>query len=147
MFRFWIIEKRVFLVQKKKFGHNHRIQQVRISVSMKFYLKQIILIFCTKFAQKGDIWSITGHMNIALEFNIFELVWVPNFILNPKKLSFWARFGQIGYFLSKTEKKNIINKFSIFELVYNHFHNNLRLFDVLPNFPFITRETMGDYYL
>ena len=30
---------------------------------------------------------------------------------------------------------------------YNHFHNILRLFDVLPNFPFTTSETMGDYYL
>ena len=25
---------------------------------------------------------------------------------------------------------------------YNHFHNTLRLFDVLPNFPFTTSETM-----
>ena len=30
---------------------------------------------------------------------------------------------------------------------YNQFHNNLRLFDVLPNFPFATSKTMGDYYL
>ena len=28
----------------------------------------------------------------------------------------------------------------------NHFYNTLRLFDVLPNFPFTTSETMGDYY-
>ena len=30
---------------------------------------------------------------------------------------------------------------------YNQFHNILRLFDVLPNFPFTTSETMCDYYL
>ena len=30
---------------------------------------------------------------------------------------------------------------------YNHFHNILRLFDVLPNFSFATSETMHDYYL
>ena len=30
---------------------------------------------------------------------------------------------------------------------FNHFHNILRLADVLPNFPFTTNETMGDYYL
>ena len=30
---------------------------------------------------------------------------------------------------------------------YNQFHNILRLFDVLPNFPFTLSETMGDYYL
>ena len=29
----------------------------------------------------------------------------------------------------------------------NHFHNILRLFDVLPNFSFPTTETMSDYYL
>ena len=30
---------------------------------------------------------------------------------------------------------------------YNRFHTISRLFDVLPNFPFTTSETMGDYYL
>ena len=30
---------------------------------------------------------------------------------------------------------------------YSQFHNILRLFDVLPNFPFTTSEAMGDYYL
>ena len=30
---------------------------------------------------------------------------------------------------------------------YNHFHNILRLFVVLPNFPFIASETVRDYYL
>ena len=28
----------------------------------------------------------------------------------------------------------------------NAFHSILRLFDVLPNFPFITSETMRDYH-
>ena len=31
------------------------------------------------------------------------------------------------------------------EAYYNHFHNILRLFDVLPNFPFTTSETKRDY--
>ena len=30
---------------------------------------------------------------------------------------------------------------------HNQFHNILRLFGVLPNFPFTTSETMRDYYL
>ena len=30
---------------------------------------------------------------------------------------------------------------------YNRFHNILRLFDVIPNFPLTTCETMCDYYL
>ena len=29
---------------------------------------------------------------------------------------------------------------------HNHFHNILKLFDVLPNFSFTTSETMADYY-
>ena len=29
----------------------------------------------------------------------------------------------------------------------NHFHNILRLFDVLPNIPFTTNGTIGGYYL
>ena len=29
----------------------------------------------------------------------------------------------------------------------NHFHNVLRLLDVLPNYPFTTNETMRNYYL
>ena len=32
-------------------------------------------------------------------------------------------------------------------LSYNHFHDILRLFDALTNFPFTTSETMRDYYL
>ena len=35
----------------------------------------------------------------------------------------------------------------IFCSIYNYFHNILRVFDVLPNFPFTKNETMRDYYL
>ena len=38
---------------------------------------------------------------------------------------------------------NFVNSFR----PINHFHNVLRLFDILPNFPFNTSETMRDYYL
>ena len=33
------------------------------------------------------------------------------------------------------------------DVFLNQFHNILRLFDVLPNFPFTTSETMDGYYL
>ena len=33
------------------------------------------------------------------------------------------------------------------EMTCNLFHNILGLFDVLPNFPFTTSETIRDYYL
>ena len=32
-------------------------------------------------------------------------------------------------------------------VIHNQFHNILRLFNVLPNFPLTTSETMSDYYL
>ena len=35
----------------------------------------------------------------------------------------------------------------LFAIAYNHFHNILRLFDILPNFAFTTSEIMCDYYL
>ena len=30
-------------------------------------------------------------------------------------------------------------------LIYNHGHNIIRIFEVLPNFPFTTSETKPDY--
>ena len=37
--------------------------------------------------------------------------------------------------------------FVSYSVFYNQLHNILRLFDVLPNFPFTTSETIGDCYL
>ena len=38
-------------------------------------------------------------------------------------------------------------KLKILQVICNHFHNILRLFDILRNFPFTTSESMRDYYL
>ena len=46
-----------------------------------------------------------------------------------------------------TVNKNIKSKKKEKKIADNQFHNILRLFDVLLNFPFTTSETMGDYYL
>ena len=40
---------------------------------------------------------------------------------------------------------NPIKYLNVYADSYNQFHNILRLFDVLPNFPFSTSETMCDY--
>ena len=48
------------------------------------------------------------------------------------------------------DKFGLKNQNSSFKLkfgIYNQFHNISRLFNVIPNFPFIASETMGDYYL
>ena len=46
---------------------------------------------------------------------MFELVLVPNFILN--NFEFLVKFAQKGYFQSKTEKENNEFEFNIFELI------------------------------
>ena len=48
------------------------------------------------------------------------------------------------YSISKKTNKPNLRKW---QKTYNYFHNILRLFDVLTNFPFTTSETMRDYYL
>ena len=47
-----------------------------------------------------------------------------------------------GVTLANINKKSIMISYNC-----NNFHNILRLFDVLPNFLFVTSETMRDYYL
>ena len=42
--------------------------------------------------------------------------------------------------LKQNQEKSIPDDF------YNHFHSILRHFDVFPNYPFATSETMCDYY-
>ena len=42
---------------------------------------------------------------------------------------------------NSTKSSHVLNN------TYNQFHNILRLFNVLPNFPFTTSETMCDYCL
>ena len=48
---------------------------------------------------------------------------------------------------TKSTKTNFEIIYFCRDIICNQFHNILRLFDVLPNFPFTTSEMMGDYYL
>ena len=66
----------------------------------------------------------------------------------PNSISYKGRGTNIFVFLIKgllSLHKNVC----IVELLgnYNNFHNILRRFDVLPNFPFTASEKMCDYYL
>ena len=38
--------------------------------------------FRTKLAEERCLWSATGKLNVIIEFRLFKLVLVPNFILN-----------------------------------------------------------------
>ena len=47
-----------------------------------FQLKETILDFSTKFAKKEYFQSKTGKVSIIIEYCIFELANLPEFILN-----------------------------------------------------------------
>ena len=55
------------------------ILDIQISLGTKFHLKLKILIFLTKFAQKGYFWSKTEKVNTTIKFCIFNLNEGPNF--------------------------------------------------------------------
>ena len=65
----------------------------------------------------------------------------------------WNQHPQIcltaTFYQKKQKCLNLGQKAALFVyfLSYNQFHNILRFFDVLPNFPFTAIETMADYYL
>ena len=68
-----ICPKKIFPVKNRKSEHNPWILHIRISIGTTFQFKLTILIFWTKFAQKGYFWSKTNKVNIIIEFCIFEL--------------------------------------------------------------------------
>ena len=63
-----------------------------------------ILIFWTRFAQKGYFGSKAETVNTTIEFCIFELVEALKFQLRLTILIFWINFTQKGYLSSKTER-------------------------------------------
>ena len=60
--------------KKKKNEYHYWILHIWISLCPKFQLKLIILIFWTKFFQKGYFQSRAEKVNIIIEFCIFKLV-------------------------------------------------------------------------
>ena len=77
---------------------------MKIIVRTKFQLKLTILIFSTKFAQKGCFYSKTEKVNAAIEFYIFELVQVTNFSISTDNFDFLDQICPKGKFLSETKK-------------------------------------------
>ena len=58
--------QKVFPVSKRKSEHHRWIPYVRISLDIKFQLKLTILIFWTKFSQKGYFRSKTENVNTTM---------------------------------------------------------------------------------
>ena len=71
-----ICPKRVISGSRKKSESKHyqHIPHIRISADVTFHLKQAILIFSTKFAQKVYFLTKAGQTIITTEFSILELV-------------------------------------------------------------------------
>ena len=67
------------------------------------------------FGQNLQKRSKTEKYNITLEFYVFEIVSVPNFILNWQM--FWTKLTQKGNFQPKTEKVNTSADFYKFKLL------------------------------
>ena len=51
------------MFKNRKSDHHHLIQHIQISLATKFQLKMTILIFLTKFVQKGFFWSKIEKVN------------------------------------------------------------------------------------
>ena len=80
---------KVFPIKNWKIGHHHWILHIWVSPGTKFQLKLTILIFWTKFAQKGYFQSKSEKMNTTIKFCIFKSVYTPNFSLNWHFKFFW----------------------------------------------------------
>ena len=73
--QFWFFgpnlpKKGYFWSKLEKGQYHHWILHIRIGESTKFQFKLIILIFWSKFAQKGCLWSKTEKINTTTEFCI-----------------------------------------------------------------------------
>ena len=108
--------KRVVPVKNRKSEQHHQILHIQISLGTKFHLKLTILIFWTKFAQKGISNLNQKKMNTTIKSCIFKWVYIPNFSLNWQ-FNFFDQICPTKYFQSKTEKVDISNEFCIFESV------------------------------
>ena len=107
-----ICSKRVFLVESRKSEHQHWILHIRISLVTKFRVKMTILIFWTKFIQKGCFRLKMEKVNTIIEFCIRGFVQVP---ISSKTGSF-GFLDQIcpkRIFLLENWKTNTTNEFYI----------------------------------
>ena len=93
---------RTFRVWNETSEQCHLILHIRIRLAIKFQLKLTILIFWTKFAQKGCFPSKTEKVNCTTEFSMFDLVSEPNFRLNWQPWFFGPNFFK-RCFWSKTD--------------------------------------------
>ena len=88
---------------KQKSELHRKILHIQISLSTRFQLKLIILIFGPNLPKKG-VSSLKHKMNSTIEFCIFELVEVPYFSLNWQFWFFGPNLPKMG--VSVLKQKN-----------------------------------------
>ena len=83
-----------------------RMYHILIVIGTIFHCKQAILIFFSKFSQKGGFLSQPGAVNIIIKFDVFQLVWVWTlFDLKQTVKIFWTKFTQKKVFSVKIHTK------------------------------------------
>ena len=65
-----ISPKKIFKIKTKNSEHPHWILHIQISLGTEFVFKRTILIFWTKFVQRGKIQSKTEKLNVIIKFCI-----------------------------------------------------------------------------
>ena len=65
-------------------AQNRRIRHIRISLRIKFFLEKQ-LWFLDQIYSKKCFPSKAVRLNLTIEFNVFELVYGPSFILNQNE--------------------------------------------------------------
>ena len=98
-FFFFLMKFSRKIICNKANEEDHWFLHIRISLGTKFQLKLTISNFWNKFAQREYFQSKVENLNTTIEFWIFELDYIANFILAI--FIFRTKFPQKGYFWQK----------------------------------------------
>ena len=99
--QFWFfrpnLPKKVFPVKNWKRDHHHWILHIQISLGARFQVKLTILIFLTRFTQKGFFWFKTEKENTTyfVHNSAYSNYSSAKFQLKLTILIFWIKFAQI----------------------------------------------------
>ena len=98
--------KKYICGQKRKSEHHHWIPLIQILLGTKFQLKLTILIFLTRFTQKGFFWSKTEKVNTRyfLHNSVYSNFSSARFQLKLTILIFWVKLAQKGISGQKLKK-------------------------------------------
>ena len=109
-----ISKKSILLFENIKIEHHYWVLHIRISLSTNFQLKFTIAIFRTKFSKNGSYFqSKTNKIDKSIEFWIFQLVFVSNFIL--KNFEFLDQICPRKIFIVKNRKSEYHHWISVIQ--------------------------------